>query len=125
MIVLLFGDFSLSKGNSANQAHFCSKDIHSRGAPLWLHTYSLVPRPGPRSKVTITLYTVYTHPQDGFVAGVASLSEGLLVAALTEDLFLLKHKGGVVQLLVASVAGEVLRVPHSAHCTRKWATACV
>ena len=69
--------------------------------------------------------TVCTHPQDGFVAGVASLSEGLFVAALTEDLFLLKHKGGVVQLLVASVAGEVLRVPHSAHCTRKWATACV
>ena len=40
--------------------------------------------------------TVYTHPQDGFVAGIASLSEGLLVAALTEDLLLLKHKGGVV-----------------------------
>ena len=70
-------------------------DIHSRGLPLWLHTYSLVPRPGPRNKV-IHNTTLYTHPQDGFVAGVASLSEGLLVAALTEDLFLLKHKGGVV-----------------------------
>ena len=97
MTLLLFRDLSLSKRNSANQAHFWgSKDIHSRGAPLWLHMYSLVPRPGPRSKVTITLYTVYAHPQDGFVAGIASLSEGLLVAALTEDLFLLKRKGGVV-----------------------------
>ena len=61
LIVLLFGDFSLSKGNSANQAHFWgSKDIHSRGAPLWLHTYSLVSRPGPRNKVTITLQYVPT-----------------------------------------------------------------
>lgn len=58
------------------------------------YVYSLVPRPGPRNKVILN--TIYTHPQDGFVAGVASLSKGLLVAALTEDLFLLKHKGGVV-----------------------------
>ena len=76
-----------------------------------------------RDKITHNT-TVYTHPKDGFVARVAGLSKCLLIASLTEDLFLLKHKGSVVQLLVASAAGEVLRVPHPAHCTCKWATAC-
>ena len=58
------------------------------------------------------------------MAGIAGLSEGLFVASLAEDLFLLKHKGSVVQLLVASAAGEVLRVPYPSHGTRKWATVC-
>lgn len=53
------------------------------------------------------------------MAGIAGLREALLVAALAENLLLLKHEGGVVQLLVAAAAGEVLRVPHLAHCTRK------
>lgn len=54
------------------------------------------------------------------MAGIAGLREVLLIAALAENLLLLKHEGGVVQLLVAAAAGEVLRVPHLAHCTCKW-----
>jgi len=60
------------------------------------------------------------RPENGSVAGIAGLREALLIAALAENLLLLKHEGGVVQLLVAAAAGEVLRVPHLAHCTRKW-----
>jgi len=58
------------------------------------------------------------------VASIAGLREVLLVAALAENLLLLKHEGGVVQLLVTAAAGEVLRVPHLAHCTRKWTSVC-
>ena len=57
------------------------------------------------------------------MAGIAGLREVLLVAALAENLLLLKHEGGVVQLLVAAAAGEVLWMPHLAHCTRKWTSA--
>ena len=63
------------------------------------------------------------YPKDRFLAGVAGLREVGLVAGLTEDLLILKDKGGVLQRLMARTARKVLRVPHPPHRTRKWTSA--
>ena len=63
------------------------------------------------------------YPKDWFLAGEASLWEVGLVARLTEDLLILKDKGGVLQGPLARAALKVLRMPHPPHRTRKWTSA--